>query len=247
MKQGLWIALVLGGCLMAVPGLRAQAQNDSSAAGQSKTDEKAKTPAQQQATPQTVPQATPPTAPKRDSNAFPEDTSTVPVMPNKLTDVPAGTFDETEGGDVRLPGDDLDPVRSPDGVEAESVDPARESSSSTNSLDSLLPKPGDEETGRRKMKVEEKHEETSTEDISVGKYYLEKKNWKAAQSRFQSALVLAPEEPEVYWGLAESARHLGNFAEARTNYLKVIEYDPDSKHAKDAQKTLKEPELAGAK
>jgi tetratricopeptide (TPR) repeat protein len=242
MKQGFGVALVLGGCLMAGPWVCAQAQNDSSAAGQKKTDEKAKTPAQQQATPQTATQS--------DSNAFPEDTSTVPVMPNKLTDVPAGTFDEAEGGDVRLPEDDLDPVRSPDGegAAAESSDPARESSSSVNSLDSLLPKPGEDDTGRRKMKAKEPdHPETSTEDISVGKYYLEKKNWKAAQSRFQSALVLAPEEPEVYWGLAESARHLGNFAEARTNYLKVIEYDPDSKHAKEAQKTLKEPELAGAK
>jgi len=60
----------------------------------------------------------------------------------------------------------------------------------------------------------------------VGKYYLDSKNWRAALSRFQSALVLSPEEPEVYWGLAEANRHLGNYAEAKANYLKVIEYDP---------------------
>jgi tetratricopeptide (TPR) repeat protein len=241
MRHGLGIALVLGGCLMAGPELCAQAQND----GQSKTDPNAKKPvqpAQQQATPQTAPQ--------RDSNAFPEDTSTVPVMPNKLTDVPSGTFSEAEGGDARLPGDDLDPVRSPDGEGAESVssDPAQESSSRLSGLDSLLPKPGDDDTGKRRKKGEApEHQETSKEDISVGKYYLENKNWKAAQSRFQSALVLAPEEPDVYWGLAESARHLGNIAEARTNYLKVIEYDPDSKHAKEAQNILKTQEMAKAK
>ena len=80
--------------------------------------------------------------------------------------------------------------------------------------------------------------ETAKEDISVGKYYLDNKNWRAALSRFQSALVLAPEDPEVYWGLAESARHLGNFADARAYYLKVMEYDPDSKHAKEAKKAL---------
>jgi Tfp pilus assembly protein PilF len=115
-------------------------------------------------------------------------------------------------------------------------------------LDSLLPKPGDDDTGKRRKKGEApEHQETSKEDISVGKYYLENKNWKAAQSRFQSALVLAPEEPDVYWGLAESARHLGNIAEARTNYLKVIEYDPDSKHAKEAQNILKTQEMAKAK
>jgi len=44
--------------------------------------------------------------------------------------------------------------------------------------------------------------------IQVGGYYLEKKNWKAAQSRFESAMVLSPDDPGVYWGLAEAARHL---------------------------------------
>jgi len=48
--------------------------------------------------------------------------------------------------------------------------------------------------------IDEAPKETSKEDITVGKYYLDQKNWKAAQSRFQSALVLAPEEPDVYWG-----------------------------------------------
>ena len=81
----------------------------------------------------------------------------------------------------------------------------------------------------------------------MGKYYLDQKNWRAAQSRFQSALVLAPEDPEVYWGLAESARHLGNFPDARANYEKVIEYDPDSRHAKEAKKALEDPKIENAK
>jgi tetratricopeptide (TPR) repeat protein len=81
----------------------------------------------------------------------------------------------------------------------------------------------------------------------VGKYYLDIKNWRAALSRFQSALVLSPEDPEVYWGLAESARYLGNFADARGYYQKVIEYDPGSKHAKEAEKALKDPQIENAK
>ena len=60
-------------------------------------------------------------------------------------------------------------------------------------------------------------------------------------------MVLDPDNPDVYWGLAEANRHLGNYAAARTNYLKVMEYDPDSKHAKEAKKALNEPELANAK
>jgi tetratricopeptide (TPR) repeat protein len=51
---------------------------------------------------------------------------------------------------------------------------------------------------------------------------------------FQSALVLDPYNPDVYWGLAECERHLGDFADARANYKKVMEYDPGSRHAKDA-------------
>jgi TolA-binding protein len=60
-------------------------------------------------------------------------------------------------------------------------------------------------------------------------------------------MVLAPENPDVYWGLAESQRHLGKMAEARANYQLVVDYDPDSRHGKDAMKALKTPEIANAK
>jgi tetratricopeptide (TPR) repeat protein len=60
-------------------------------------------------------------------------------------------------------------------------------------------------------------------------------------------MVLAPDEPEVYWGLAESERNLGHFAEARTYYLKLLDYDPDGPHGKAARKALKDPEVANAK
>jgi len=79
-----------------------------------------------------------------------------------------------------------------------------------------------------------------------GSYYLSTKHWKAALSRFESAVVLDPENPEVYWGLGEAQRHLGKFAEARASYEKLVEYDPDSKHGKEAKKLLKDPELANA-
>jgi tetratricopeptide (TPR) repeat protein len=85
------------------------------------------------------------------------------------------------------------------------------------------------------------------EDESVGSYYLEQKNWKAALSRFESALVLDPENPDVYWGLAEAQRHIGDYISAKANYLKVMEYDPDSKHGKEAKRILREPEVANAK
>jgi hypothetical protein len=247
MKLGLGIALVIAGCLIAGPRLCAQAPGGTSAGGtgQGKSDKSAKKPAAGQS--QSGAQTNPPTG----TNAFPEDTSNVPVMPSKLTpDIPQGTFSETDNGEASLPGDDRDPVRSPDqaGAESSSVG-EQESTSDTKGLDSLLPGPGDDQTGKRKKgdAIEGAPKETSKEDITVGKYYLDQKNWKAALSRFQSALVLAPEDPEVYWGLAESARHLGKFADARANYMKVVEYDPGSRHAKDAQKALKDPEIESAK
>ena len=248
MKRGFGIVFALAGCLVGAPGLCAQAGADKNAegTGQSKTPEPAKKPApaaQQQASPQANPPA--------NSNPFPEDLSTVPVMPSKPEDLATGSFSESDAAAASLPGDDLDPVRSPDAADAtESSDPAQVSSSRESNLDSLLPPPGDDDTSGRKKRrgvLDEPPKETAKEDISVGKYYLDQKNWRAAQSRFQSALVLAPEDPEVYWGLAESARHMGMFAEAKANYQKVMEYDPDSKHAKEAKKALEDPQIENAK
>jgi tetratricopeptide (TPR) repeat protein len=248
MKRGFGIAMVLAGCLMAVPGLLAQAQGSNWASGSGDAGQKKPNGAQQQNGQQGAQPK-----PQSGGNPFPEDTNSVPVMPSKLTpDVPKGDFSEAEGGGIPAPRNDEDPVRSPDETGAGGGNAQdQESSSNTRSLDSLLPAPGDNDTNDRGKKrssvLDGAPKETSTQDISVGKYYLDNKNWRAALSRFQSALVLAPDEPDVYWGLAESQRHLGDFANARANYQKVIDYDPDSKHAKEAKKALKDPEIANAK
>ena len=236
MRRGIAVALVLAGCLGAV---QARGQADSS--GQAKTKKNAAT--QGQAPAQTQPPA--------DANPFPGDTKNVPVMPTTITpDVPAASPDEAVDK-MAAPFEDLDPVKSPDTADGGTdIVQGRESSSDIKSMDSLLPTPGDDEpTGKGKHKNDAlagPPKETSKEDISVGNYYLDNKKWKAALSRFQSAMVLAPDEPEIYWGLAEANRHLGNFVEAKANYQKVVDYDPDSKHGKEAKKALKEPELANA-
>jgi len=198
-------------------------------------------------------------APAQDPNAFPEDTTSVPVMPSKGTPaLPPGTYTgDDNAADSRrlpLPASDGDPVRSPDDAASES-DNAQElqssSSSSRAGLDKLLPDTGDDDQPQGKHRKQAAkppdHVETSAEDIEVGKYYLQTKNWKAAISRFQSAMVLSPDDPDVYWGLAESDRNLGRLAEARIYYQKVAEYDPDSKHGKEALKFLKDPQIANAK
>jgi tetratricopeptide (TPR) repeat protein len=177
----------------------------------------------------------------------------VPVLTSNPADQPSDApLDESAS--LATPAVDRDPARSPDDDVAE---PSGETgtfdqgfSSSRSGLDSILS--GDENATSDKKKRGRRNEppphvETPAEDLSVAKYYLDKQNWKAALSRYQSALVRLPEEPDVYWGLAESQRHLGDLAGARANYQKLVDYDPDSRHGKEAAKLLKSAELANVK
>jgi tetratricopeptide (TPR) repeat protein len=184
-------------------------------------------------------------------NPFPEDTTNVPVMPSKGTPLlPPGTYNGAESAPLPLPGDDLDPVRSPDDPAPETSNNGQDvnSSSSLKGLERLLPRPEDDqpEKKRKLLAKEPTHEEAGSKDIQVGDYYLETKNWKGALSRFESALVLDPENPEVYWGLAEAQHHMGDLANAKANYLKLLEYDPDGPHGKQARKELKDPAIEKA-
>ena len=226
MRQSIYLVAVLAGCLFEAPAARAQQ----------------------------APPANPPANGQKPAqpagNPFPEDTNTVPVMPDAHS-APEARTDAIapESGDFRVavPAADTDPARSPDEPQPDSIDTAHtgESSSSFKDLEKLLPNPDEEVNPKQKMK-EPSHQEAASTDIDVGKYYIERKDWKAALSRFQSAMVLDPENPEVYWGLAETDRHLGDFTDARAYYLKLLDYDRDGPHGKAARKAMKEPEIANA-
>jgi len=231
MRTGISVAIALACCL---------------AAGETPSRAQATPPPAGSQTKRADGQKPPANAPKpAESNPFPEDTTTVPVMPNATSpasDVPA--WDGTNPA-AAVPGEDNDPVRSPeDPLAGASSGSAGDSSSSITGLDHVI-NPPDDAKGKDSKKPPE-HQETAAEDENVGSYYLSTKNWRAALSRYQSALVLDPENPEVYWGLAEAQRHLGELANAKANYSKVVEYDPDSRHGKEARKALKDPELANA-
>jgi tetratricopeptide (TPR) repeat protein len=223
--------LVLAGSLGAA-GLRAQSPAGGDTSGQA----------------QAKPAAKPP---ESNANPFPEDTSSVPILPSTAAAAQAqGTLSDVDNSwdSSRSPlhGDDTDPVRSPDDPAPDVSAQDEDSSSSLKGMEGLLPASDTEEPRKhRKMAVTETaHKESSSTDLNVGMYYLDKKNWKAAFSRFQSAMVLDPENPDVYWGLAESERHLGDLASARAHYEKLLEYDPDGPHGKEARKALKDPALA---
>jgi tetratricopeptide (TPR) repeat protein len=230
MKLCISISCVLAGCLAAAPAVCAQQQSpgNSQQSTQNPPANSQQKPAQKNSQP--------------NSNAFPEDTSNVPLLPdgrsNSAPDIPPDV-----AGPAVLPARDSDPARSPDDGETTTAASSSESTSDVPGIDSMMPKPDED---RRTKKEAPEYHETAADDINVAKYYIERKDWKAAQSRFQSAMVLTPEDPDIYWGLAECARHLGDFATARVNYLKVMEYDPDSKRSKEAEKALKDPEIAKA-
>ena len=226
---GFQLALLFSGCLaVGVPALRAQSGNSPRS---SQPDRKPQTP------------------PAPASNPFPEDENNVPLMPSRnAPDIPA--IDNAGVGAAAAPVADSDPVRSPEEelpAEEQGVD---QFSSSQTGLANITTAPPPE-PGHKKDKgngpVLTMPKETPKEDISVGNYYMDIDDWRGALSRFQSALVLDPQNPDVYWGLAECERHLGQFAAARENYMKVMEYDPDSRRSKQAGKALRDPELANAK
>ncbi len=183
------------------------------------------------------------------SNPFPEDTNSVPVVPTSeepATPQPVPGTGES-AGTTSLLHDDTDPVHSPDDpVPGASDSDSGFSSSLTGTNDVNIP--DEPRPGKHGKKSDEPvvHQVTAKEDEDVGAFELSRKNWRAALSRYQSALITDTENPDVYWGLAEAQRELGDYAHAKANYQKVMEYDPDSKHAKEAKKWLKEPELAKA-
>ncbi len=245
MKSIFGTSLILFGFATAMPVLHAQAQGGNGAPNSSQSNQSPR--------PQSPDSAKQPAQVQRQSNAnpFPEDTSNVPVMPtHDIPGLPPGA-ENGSNAPVNLPADDMDPVRSPEDEGAAAQGREGSSSSSMAGMGDLLPGPDDQsQPGKRNRRGSQgvvEHHETAAEDENVGSYYLSSKNWKAALSRFQSAMVLDPDNPAVYWGLAESQRHLGNFADARANYEKVVEYDPDSRQGKDARKALNEPEIANAK
>jgi tetratricopeptide (TPR) repeat protein len=110
----------------------------------------------------------------------------------------------------------------------------------------VSPSPAEEDSDAKPGKPTGKkaREQTIKEDLDVGGFYLEKKNWKAAQGRFASAFALDAENPDSVWGLAEAERHLQLYKEAAEHYKLFLSYEPDGKRGREARKALDEVEAA---
>ncbi len=76
------------------------------------------------------------------------------------------------------------------------------------------------------------------EDLSVGTFYLQTGDFRGAYQRLHEASLLAPENTDVMFGLAEAARHLKKREEAMSNYQLYLQVVPNGSKAKDARKAI---------
>lgn len=185
-------------------------------------------------------------------NPFPGEDPNAPIIPVEPTPGPAprtganpGMNKNSAAENDQTPRRDADPggdpVRSPDATDNVVNDDGF--SSSRSGLNQVPVE--DESDGRPGKSTKNKtKEQLVKEDLDVGGYYLDRKNWKAAQSRFTSAFSIDSENPEAVWGLAEAERHLQLYKEAAEHYRLFLSYDPDGPHHREARKALEEVQVA---
>jgi hypothetical protein len=192
-----------------------------------------------------------------EDNPFPGEDPNAPIIPVGPDSGSAGSGanhrdsrgsrpDSGSGGDSaptprRDADPDGDPVRSPDGAAHTTDD---DGFASSNSGLNRVPAPDDSDERPGKSIKNKTREQVIKEDVDVGGFYLDKKNWKAAQARFTAAFALDSENPDAVWGLAEAERHLQLYKEAAGHYKLFLSYDPDGPHHREARKALEEVEAA---
>jgi tetratricopeptide (TPR) repeat protein len=86
------------------------------------------------------------------------------------------------------------------------------------------------------------HEEEKqyAENIEVGYFYLQNKNYIAAESRLKEALELKPESPDALIGLAQAQQKQGKRGAARQSYEAYLKLKPDGPDAEKVKKALAE-------
>jgi hypothetical protein len=207
-------------------------------------------PQQPAAPPQTATPKPDQTSMPHSDNPFPGEDTNVPIIPAPgaagsdagAPRQPYGDGEADSGRPVRRDSDpDGDPVRSPDGLGNYASD-----SGFSSSRSGLKPMGVEDDSDERpgKSTKNKTREQLIKEDLDVGGFYLEKKDWKGAHGRFQSAFSLDPENPDAIWGLAETERHLQLYKDSADHYKLFLTYDPDSKHGREARKALEEVESA---
>jgi TolA-binding protein len=116
-------------------------------------------------------------------------------------------------------------------------------SSSLDGLDKL----GLDDPTRKELKVESPDgspdiydPKRATEDVRVGKFYLQTGDLKGAYDRFKDATGYDHENIEAVFWLAEAARKMHHPDEALQNYTLYLDAVPDGPNAKAARKAMSE-------
>lgn len=85
---------------------------------------------------------------------------------------------------------------------------------------------------------EEQKAKTVSGDIEVGYYYLNEKNYVAAESRLKEATQLKPDAGAAWIGLAQAQQKLGKDADARKSYEAYLQLNPDGADADKVKKAM---------
>jgi Tfp pilus assembly protein PilF len=88
------------------------------------------------------------------------------------------------------------------------------------------------------LSEDQQREQTAAKDVEVGYYYLNEKNYRAAQSRLQEATEFKPDSAAAWVGLAQAQQKLGETDAARASYEQYLKLNPDQAGADKAKKAL---------
>lgn len=94
------------------------------------------------------------------------------------------------------------------------------------------------DTPAKELSEEEKQAQQAAKDIDVGYYYLNEKNYVAAESRLKEAVELKPDIPAAYIGLGQAQQKLGKSTDARQSYEAYLKLSPDGKDADKVKKAI---------
>jgi Tfp pilus assembly protein PilF len=79
---------------------------------------------------------------------------------------------------------------------------------------------------------------TAAHDIDVGETYLAGNSYDAARERFEEAMRLTPDNPLIYFRLAQALQGMQRLDPARLYYRKYLEMQPQGKFVKNAKKSI---------
>jgi hypothetical protein len=94
------------------------------------------------------------------------------------------------------------------------------------------------ETKPKQLSEQEQRQQIAAKDVEVGYYYLNEKNYRAAESRLQEATELEPDTAAAWVGLAQAQQKLGKYDDARNSYEQYLKLNPDPASAEKAKKAI---------